>query len=347
MDVSSAPQNYWYPIAWSRELKCKPLARQLMGKPIVLFRNNDGVVSALPDRCSHRHAPLSKGKVIEGNIQCPYHGWQFDREGSCAFVPGLSKEKQCQQARNLDPYSVKEQEGLVWVFCSDSGETPTSQPPKLPYYGEEGYISFTLQTSSRGAVINAIENLLDSTHTHFVHNGLIRSDTSKRKEVQALIRPSWNGVEIEYRNEHKQSGIISRLFGKGKITGYGRFTLPTVAELEYRDEKGTRLILTAHFSPIDKCSVNAFITVTHRPHWMIPNFLYNGIIKALFTVGMKQDKEILEMQTSNIEKFDERPFISTEVDLIMPHMYRLFKQAHEGKLDRSSTYPEKTVSIWL
>ena len=83
-------RNAWYVAAWSGEVADAPLARTLLGEPVVLFRVEDGAPVALQDRCCHRQLPLSMGKVVGSEIQCGYHGLRFDAEGRCNHVPGQS-----------------------------------------------------------------------------------------------------------------------------------------------------------------------------------------------------------------------------------------------------------------
>ena len=56
----------------------KTLAVNVYDQAIVLFRDKDGKVVALEDRCPHRRVPLSLGKVIQGELRCAYHGWTFN-----------------------------------------------------------------------------------------------------------------------------------------------------------------------------------------------------------------------------------------------------------------------------
>ena len=71
----------WFPIAWTHEIEHFPVARSLLGKPVVLYRSQAGQVHVFDDRCPHRHAPLSEGTLVEGHLQCPYHGWSFNEAG--------------------------------------------------------------------------------------------------------------------------------------------------------------------------------------------------------------------------------------------------------------------------
>jgi phenylpropionate dioxygenase-like ring-hydroxylating dioxygenase large terminal subunit len=83
-----AHPDYWYPLAWSHEVKLgKALGVRFAGEPIVLVRGKDNQVFALEDRCAHRQVPLHKGVVDGDAIRCCYHGWTYDRTGSCIDVP--------------------------------------------------------------------------------------------------------------------------------------------------------------------------------------------------------------------------------------------------------------------
>ncbi|MGE0747210.1 MAG: Rieske 2Fe-2S domain-containing protein, partial [Rhodospirillales bacterium] len=65
-------RNCWYVAAWDHELvRKKMMRRTLLNEPVVLYRRDDGTPVALEDRCVHRHAPLSAGKVLGDNVECP------------------------------------------------------------------------------------------------------------------------------------------------------------------------------------------------------------------------------------------------------------------------------------
>src|SRR5581483_10179825 len=83
--------NAWYAAAFADEVGRAPLARVLLGEPVVLYRREDGVPVALEDRCCHRRAPLSKGKVIGDRLQCGYHGFTVDGSGACVAIPGQDR----------------------------------------------------------------------------------------------------------------------------------------------------------------------------------------------------------------------------------------------------------------
>ena len=86
--IFNYPRNAWYVAAWDYEVTDKkPLARTVAGVPLALWRNTEGRAVALADACWHRLAPLSKGKIIGDELQCPYHGLRFNSAGRCTAMP--------------------------------------------------------------------------------------------------------------------------------------------------------------------------------------------------------------------------------------------------------------------
>ena len=81
-------RNYWYPILQTEELPAgKPVGMTLLGEDIVVWRANDGRPNVVTDHCPHRNAKLSVGRVLDGNLQCLFHGLRFDGSGRCTLKP--------------------------------------------------------------------------------------------------------------------------------------------------------------------------------------------------------------------------------------------------------------------
>ena len=77
----------WYVAGWENHLDGGLLARTICEEPIVFFRGDDGKIGALEDRCGHRSAPLSVGRLKGNEVECGYHGLRFDRTGQCTAIP--------------------------------------------------------------------------------------------------------------------------------------------------------------------------------------------------------------------------------------------------------------------
>ncbi|KAI5935406.1 Apoptosis-inducing factor 3 [Manis javanica] len=82
-------KSLWHPVAQAHEVVDAPLGVQLLDQPLVLWRDPQGLVRVFVDRCPHRGARLSMGRVENGHLECPYHGWQFADSGQCVKVPAL------------------------------------------------------------------------------------------------------------------------------------------------------------------------------------------------------------------------------------------------------------------
>lgn len=74
-------RNTWYMAGWAHEVNKGPIGRTLLNEPVVLYRDHNGRVAALENRCCHRGAPLSLGEVAENGLRCGYHGLVFDSQG--------------------------------------------------------------------------------------------------------------------------------------------------------------------------------------------------------------------------------------------------------------------------
>jgi phenylpropionate dioxygenase-like ring-hydroxylating dioxygenase large terminal subunit len=131
---SSFLRNVWYVALPSSELKINKMrSRVILGEPIVFYRDSQNKVFGLRDICPHRRIPLSYGLVIKDQVEYAYHGWKFNSEGTCTEIPSLCKgqDLDCTKIK-VRHYPVREQQGLIWVFCGDQN-FDLAKTPKLPF----------------------------------------------------------------------------------------------------------------------------------------------------------------------------------------------------------------------
>ncbi|ARW16955.1 aromatic ring-hydroxylating oxygenase subunit alpha [Komagataeibacter europaeus] len=162
----NANPDFWYPVAWSADLKRdKTLAVSYAGTPIVLVRPDEGSVFALYDRCPHRQVPLSKGTVNGQTVRCCYHGWAFGRSGRCIDVPYLGKGKLPNGVRT---FPVREAGGLIFVFPGDPEKADSTPFPKLAQTDNPKYKTkhFSPRVNCHYTFMH--ENLMDMNH-QFLH----------------------------------------------------------------------------------------------------------------------------------------------------------------------------------
>lgn len=160
--------NAWYVGALSKAVGREPIRRVILGEPVVLYRTESGRAVALADRCAHRLAPLSKGRVKGDAIECPYHGLQYDAQGACVFNP--HGNHRIPKNALVKSYPVEERDGIVWVWTGAAERISDTPAPDLGEFFGNGAMTLI----SGEFVVNAhyevvLDNLLDLSHAPFLH----------------------------------------------------------------------------------------------------------------------------------------------------------------------------------
>ena len=107
-------RNCWYPVTFLQDLpRDRPTGFTLYDEPLVLFFDGDQTLSCLRDKCPHRAARLSDGQIVDGRLDCLYHGWQFGAEGKCLHIPQLPDGTSIPERACARPYPVVERQGMV------------------------------------------------------------------------------------------------------------------------------------------------------------------------------------------------------------------------------------------
>jgi phenylpropionate dioxygenase-like ring-hydroxylating dioxygenase large terminal subunit len=165
-------RNAWYIAARSEELKQQPLGRILLNEPVVLYRKADGKPVALEDRCCHRRAPLSEGKVEGDSLRCGYHGFLYDAGGKCTWVPGTDRIPPGARVR---AYPVVERHRWIWAWMGEAAKADESLIPDLHYNDSPGWASASSVLPVKAGYLLMVENLMDLSHVAFVHINSIGS----------------------------------------------------------------------------------------------------------------------------------------------------------------------------
>ena len=304
-------RKHWFVCCEASRLGKGPIGVSVLGLPIVIYRSADGIVAA-EDRCPHRNAPLSRGTVHEGKLRCPYHGWSFGAEGQCVEAPGMCSTDM--PVVRLNRWRVQESDGWIW------GARPGTHSDQSFYRSavaeNNGYRGFNMSAELDSNLADAIENLLDGTHTPFVHSGLVRSSSAKQS-FTAIVRRHDDRVEAEYRGEAKQSGLISRLFEQDREVSFGRFVPPCTAELEYRSRRRLELLVVVHFTPSAEGKVQVFVRC-YLPHGRLPASWRFAVVRPFFRRVLRQDRKILQLQQWNVARFERKAYTNWTADLLRP-----------------------------
>jgi phenylpropionate dioxygenase-like ring-hydroxylating dioxygenase large terminal subunit len=162
--------NFWYPMIESAKLNSdKPELVQALGHKLALFRDGEGNAHCVSDTCVHRAGSLGLGKIRDGNIECPYHGWQFDGTGACKMIPSIGKDGKVPARAKVDAYPVQEKYGIVFAYLGDlpAEERPSLMP--IDEYDEDNWRANLIVYDVACNYERSIENGLDPAHNEFVH----------------------------------------------------------------------------------------------------------------------------------------------------------------------------------
>jgi vanillate O-demethylase monooxygenase subunit len=203
-------RNAWYVAAWDHEIGRHLLRRILLDEPVVLYRTAAGRPVALEDRCCHRQAPLSMGKLVGDIVQCPYHGLQFDAAGACVKVPS---QERIPPSAKVKSYPVLEKHHWIWVWMGEPAKADPAliedfhflDDPKWRYGGNYLHVDANY--------LLLVENLLDTTHLPFLHPTTLGTDAFARSEFEVKRDGDRITVSRYLMNElpapfHKQMGAF-------------------------------------------------------------------------------------------------------------------------------------------
>ncbi len=195
-------RNAWYVASFANDLGAKPVKLKVMDEPIVLFRTASGAPAAVADRCPHRFAPLSLGKVKGDSIQCPYHGLEFNSAGACVHNP--HGDHTIPKAARVKSYPVAERNTIIWLWMGDPEQADQNQILDLTdFYDLEHhsivYGSYTLKSHYE----LVLDNLMDLSHAPYLHAGSLSNGETDVAEMRVEMRQEGNTV-IAY---HRVPGI--------------------------------------------------------------------------------------------------------------------------------------------
>ncbi|MFB2537751.1 MULTISPECIES: Rieske 2Fe-2S domain-containing protein [unclassified Acinetobacter] len=318
MNINKLKQA-WYPLLASHQLKDKPIASKLLGQALVLARLN-GQAVCFDDCCPHRHYPLSLGKIVNQRLQCGYHGWQFDATGAVCQISG----GMCQKADGgVQAFACHEFDGWIWVCLTQN----------IPFqaYAEfctpTGFEHVETTKSLTGDFIHAIENILDPTHTAYIHRLLLRNQSAQAMDIEQTH--DQHSFCTYYRLVQQQNGLINRLFDKGIHLNEARFRFPALVSIDYFTPKSHEYRVSVFFIPKDKGEIGLSIRI-HLPKNRIPLTAKIMLLRPFLEMVLYQDKVAIAKQY-HTSRYPKQAYQSTVNDLVIDHLLYLLADAPEGQ----------------
>ncbi len=191
-------RRYWIPACLSAEVaenEGTPLRTQVLGIPLVVFRDGRGRLGVLDERCPHRLASLALGRNEEGGLRCVYHGWKFDVTGACMEMPTEPASYAFRDRMSTRSYAVREAGGLVWTYLG-----PREREPAFPAYDwttlPQDRIAI-IKVGERVNYLQGVEGSIDSSHSWFLHRDTIW-DWKKRSEISNDLSPRMEAHDEPY-----------------------------------------------------------------------------------------------------------------------------------------------------
>lgn len=327
-DLPSPPRdellwNDWHPVAFSERLAAgQSQAVRLLDEQLVLWRDAAGAVHAWDDRCPHRGAALSLGRVVDGHLTCPYHGWRFDGTGRCVLKPAQPGSP-LPDAPMTEAFAVRERHGLVWVCLG------TPRREIVPY---EEFDDPRLRNIMAGPYTVAacaprvVENFIDMAHFSFVHAGILGDpDDTAIPDYQVE-----NFVDAGGQPGVRAQGMRVQQ-PRANLQAEG----PSDVEYGYRISRPLQAILTKHIVGSD---VPEAITLFIQPvseqesrAWMV----FSGIrstepdaaVRDFQDTVFAQDKPILESQRPKRLPLQTRAEQAQRADLLSAHYRRYLRES--------------------
>ncbi|MCL7038397.1 hypothetical protein MKW94_029313 [Papaver nudicaule] len=211
-------KNFWYPVAFTADLKVDTmLPIDCFEEPWVVFRGKDGNPGCVQNTCAHRACPLHLGSVNEGRITCPYHGWEYSTDGKCEKMPSTKL-----QNVKIKSLACIEQDGMIWIWPGD--ETPTDSIPSLqPPTGFRIHAELVMELPVEHGLL--LDNLLDLAHAPFTHTSTFAKGWSVPSFVKFLtpetgLQGYWDPYPIDM--EFKPPCMVLSTIGiskPGKLEG--------------------------------------------------------------------------------------------------------------------------------
>jgi phenylpropionate dioxygenase-like ring-hydroxylating dioxygenase large terminal subunit len=284
--------NQWYVILETKELKRSPIKIKRIGEELVVWRDREGKACCIADRCCHRGASLSCGRITGNNLECPFHGFVFDASGKVKRIPANGLNTPVPVNMKVNSYELYEDFGLIWMWYGER-EKITQKPFFFSELKDYSYASF--QDHWRVHYSRAIENQLDVVHLPFVHR------TTIGKGNKTLV----NGPVVEregdlitfYVNNMVDDGITKPLKPE-EIKDYRdffhlRFHFPNI----WQNYISGKIRAFAAFVPVDEENSLIYIRyyqqITKIP---VIRHLINWIGILVSVVILRQDKRVVETQ---------------------------------------------------
>jgi phenylpropionate dioxygenase-like ring-hydroxylating dioxygenase large terminal subunit len=194
----------WYPVCFVQDLpKNRPYSFSLYDEPFVLFRDQNGQLVCLVDRCPHRAAKLSDGQITDGKIECLYHGWQFGSDGQCLHIPQLSTDAKIPTNACVQSFEVVERQGIVWMWAGEREAAVDGYIPTIEELEKPEFVTTDVMRDLPYDQFSFTENVIDPAHVQISHDGTLGKRENAQPSEMEVIENSSQGIRGRLRGINK------------------------------------------------------------------------------------------------------------------------------------------------
>jgi 5,5'-dehydrodivanillate O-demethylase len=207
-------RRYWWPIAATAELLENPVkAVTILGENLTLYRNRQGGLGLVGQRCAHRRFDLRFGIPEEDGLRCPYHGWMYDETGQCIEQPAEPEDSTFKDRVQIPAYPVEELGGLIFAYL---GPAPAPLLPRWDLLTMENSIRSIAAVEVPCNWLQCMENSADPIHFEYLHDHLSAYVLERQGNFEASqARRDATRHHTQIGFERHQFGMIKRRFRQG------------------------------------------------------------------------------------------------------------------------------------
>jgi phenylpropionate dioxygenase-like ring-hydroxylating dioxygenase large terminal subunit len=316
--------NQWYPLLESKSIRRKPVAITRFAEKWVLWRDADGRAVCMRDSCPHRNVALSRGRVVDGQLECPFHGFRFASNGHCTSMPCEGPDAKIPAGMQAAAFPVREQHGVVWMFRGDpaaAGEIPWFDQVVTEHAGTaSAAIDWPIN------FVRSVETNFDIHHTPFVHGNSLPGLGSR-------LDP----YEVEVDGNHIVTTGRLRKEGSEGVAFRVEFRAPCVTYIEFG-----KLAFVVADCPVDEDSTWRFASY-RQDYVRVPGLQWFGSWLSMQLdwklIQMRQDLRMIETLTPELPQDGLDRLVRADAGTAA------FRRLHKRLLAEAGAEPGEDVSL--
>ena len=346
-DTAMFLKNCWYVAALDHELiDGKLLSRTLLDEHMLLYRGAGGNVVAMNDRCPHRGALLSKGRLEGDSVRCMYHGIKFDGSGKCVQIPGQDMIPPKLKVRT---YPVAERSHFIWIWMGESAKADPALIVDLPYLNDPAWKGLPAYLHYDASYLLIVDNLSDFSHLAFVHTKTLGGSeeyafVSKPTVVERLERgfrvERWH-LDSDPPPFHKK--VIRDKLSKVDRRNIATMIIPGIFHMETLFAPAGQGAQAGNLAAAKEYRNCQFMTpeterTTHFFWSYLNNFegadstISRSLLESLIE-GFMEDKEIIERQQITLDEDRNFQMLAILADAPLAHFRRVLGKLIDAETD--------------